>query len=171
MLTPAGHVFCTNLSRPCVAGPRSRPASTLRVQLHRVRASLVGQLDRRCAPSASSSASQPGKRFHSVLLVARLVQRIETRPPHERRGDHVDPRLLQRQQAVPRQELAVTASQFRVTCSSTVSDGVVQLEIEMQHARAHRLGRDRRDRGIHEPADRRAAFAATPSSNPSCSRE
>ena len=64
----------------------------------------------------------------------------------------------------------MTASQFRVTVERR-QDGVVQLEIEMQHARAHRFGRDRRDRGIHDTADRRAAFAATPSSNPSCSRE
>jgi hypothetical protein len=56
------------------------------------------------------------------------------------------------------QQLALDAFQFGAVLEQR-EHGLVQLEVEIQYALAGRLQRDRRDRGVYEPADGNAGLA------------
>src|SRR5687768_2199608 len=58
-----------------------------------------------CGQPARQAVGQP-------LLAACFVQRVEPRPPHECRGNHVEPALLERKPPVLRQDLVAQPAQL-----------------------------------------------------------
>ena len=74
------------------------------------------RLDLDARPPRRAERAEPGGQAVAEPLLGRcLVQRIEARLAHERRGNHLEPRLLQRSQPCCGEDLEARAAQARPT--------------------------------------------------------